>query len=223
MNAAAPSCILLFARSSAADARRKAVPGAEAVFQLARERVVRAARALGVDLVVVGPGIPEATVVLPQRGDTFGSRLAAAFEDTRRLGYRRIVAVGNDTPALQQNTIARAFAALSERAVVLGPSDDGGVYLIGAASPIETQFGDVRWCGRHTHRDLLRLAPEALVLHALPDLDAGSDLARLAACADPVLVRLVRALRPAPPLTGEPRVRVSEAAKRRHPIRGPPA
>jgi hypothetical protein len=38
-----------------------------------------------------------------------------------------------------------------------------------------------------------------------------------------VLARLVRALHSAPLLTGESRVRASEAARRRHPIRGPPA
>lgn len=223
MTAADHSCILLFARSTGADARRKALRGAEAVFGLAAERVRSAARDLGVDLVVVGHRLPGADAVLPQRGDSFGARLSAAFEDTRRLGYRHVVAVGNDTPCLDVATIRSAFAALTDHAMVLGPSDDGGVYLIGASRPLEGRFLEVRWCTRETRRDLLALDPDACLLHALPDVDGWSDLARLVAPGDPILTRIIRNVSAAPRIAEVVRLRHSRMARAHHPIRGPPA
>ena len=66
----------------------------------------------------------------PERG-TFGEHLADAIESVFQKGYDKVIAIGNDCPdvsaALLQNTAQR----LSDHTLVLGPANDGGVYLIG--------------------------------------------------------------------------------------------
>jgi glycosyltransferase A (GT-A) superfamily protein (DUF2064 family) len=67
-----------------------------------------------------------------QRGETFGGRLANAFADAFAAGYDRVIAVGNDCPALHEVDWTAVAAQLEEGIPVLGPTADGeGAYLIG--------------------------------------------------------------------------------------------
>lgn len=184
--------VLLFARSDAAEARAKGLgPRGRGLFELSRRRIAAAARRLGVDLVVVGaPGGLAPAHVLPQRGLDFGARLAAAFEDARALGYREVVAVGLDSPGLSARHLARAFSALARRDVVLGPSPDGGVYLLGATVAVEG-FARVRWLSRHVFSDLRRAFPSAARLDPLADVDGLGDARRVAA-GDPAVQAILR-------------------------------
>src|SRR6185436_5215285 len=128
-------CLLLFARTPALEARAKGMARAERVFALSRRRLLRAASHVPeLDVIVAGgAGALGATGRLPQRGRTFGERLRHAFADVRALGYERIVSVPIDCPRLGTAELASAFAHLDEGRPVLGPSPDGGVYLLGVA------------------------------------------------------------------------------------------
>src|SRR5262245_34692709 len=120
----------------------------------------------------------------PQRGATFGERLrdalSAAF--ARRAG--RVIVVGADVPGLAVRHIDSALAELDRdpSAVALGPSLDGGFYLLAAARPIGEALEEVAWCGPDARRSLT----EALVargravrlLEPLADLDTPGDLDR---------------------------------------------
>jgi glycosyltransferase A (GT-A) superfamily protein (DUF2064 family) len=214
----------LFARSPRAEAIAKGIGAAEALFELAVRRAVLAARELGVDLIVAGDldSVPNDAIVLRQRGGSFAERLQAAFGDARRLGYSRIVAVGNDTPALRSRHLQRAFALLDRCSLVLGPSDDGGVYLIGARAGLEERFGAVRWTSRSTCSDLSSLAP-ALLLERLTDVDGERDLLRLRAERDRELSRTLARIRRPLPLSFERPARRQERVAAVPAIRGPPA
>jgi hypothetical protein len=221
-------CVLLFSRAPRAEARAKRV-AAERLFDLARRRVAAAAASLdGVDLLMVTPVIPGTCGArrLAQRGQGFGERLSNAFADARDLGYREIVVVPGDVPGLSASHLAAAFAALEAQPTVLGPSPDGGVYLIGARGPVDRLFAGVRWCTGSVLADLRAHARAAALLPPLADLDRAADLARLER--DPALDAPVRQLvreirRPAlpRPSAGPPiRSRLSSPPDAQ---RGPPA
>lgn len=67
-----------------------------------------------------------------QRGQGFGERLSHAFADLFAAGYEQVIAIGNDTPDLSADILAQAVDQLQAGRLVVGPSLDGGAYLIGA-------------------------------------------------------------------------------------------
>src|SRR5215213_2317359 len=71
--------------------------------------------------------------LLAQRGDGFGERLYHAAEDLLALGYQSLCLIDSDSPTLPRSLLAEAVRALARTGdrVVIGPSDDGGYYLIG--------------------------------------------------------------------------------------------
>jgi hypothetical protein len=74
----------------------------------------------------------------------FGQRIHAAL--TRSLaGARNVVLIGTDTPHLPAAFIEQAFDALEESDLVLGPSTDGGFYLIGVKHCPAELFRNVEW------------------------------------------------------------------------------
>ena len=66
-----------------------------------------------------------------QKGTYFGERLANAFEDIFNLGYQKVIAVGNDCPFIDSTTLEQSVRQLNSNQIVLGPTFDGGVYLLG--------------------------------------------------------------------------------------------
>jgi hypothetical protein len=172
-------CVLLFARAPAVEAEAKGVGRARRLFELTRGRVLAAVAALpGADLVIVGgAGSSRAAHHLAQRGRTFGQRLRCAFADVRALGYERIVAVPIDCPGLGAAHLAAAFRHLDAGQPVLGPSPDGGVYLLGTPADPEGWLRAVSWGTSRVFGQLLATCPGAALLAPLADLDAPRDLA----------------------------------------------
>jgi len=172
----APSrCVFLFARAPRAEAAAKGLPGGEALFALSQGRVRDAVAALpGVAFVVVPPAA--------QAGTGFGEKLEAAFRDAARRGYEEIVAVPGDVPELTARDLAAAFRALSESDTVLGPSRDGGVWLIGLRAR-EVAFSDfferVPWRTQRVFEALLSNAPGSVVLAEMGDIDLRADASRI--------------------------------------------
>ena len=63
---------------------------------------------------------------------------------------------------------------------MIGPSPDGGFYLLAAARPLDEALGGVRWCGAHARADLVealeRVGRTVHLLEPLADLDRPRDL-----------------------------------------------
>jgi hypothetical protein len=78
-----------------------------------------------------------------------GQRMARAFDDAFRTGVDRAVLIGSDCPDITANLLIRAFEALNDRDLVIGPATDGGYYLIGLNAPAPFLFDDIAW-GRDT-------------------------------------------------------------------------
>jgi rSAM/selenodomain-associated transferase 1 len=120
---------------------------------------------------------------VPQATGNLGERMSAFFREAFRSGANRVVLIGSDSPTLPTANVARAFELLSEHDVVLGPTPDGGYYLIGARTAAPTIFEDVAWSTPHVFRQTIeRLRAADLTYEQLPtwyDVDELADLIRL--------------------------------------------
>ncbi len=225
----ASRCVVLFSRSSLNEGALKGMPGRGRIFAFSARRVAEAVRALGrVDLILAGDGpAPDGARLLPQRGHGFGERLKNAFEDARAAGYTEIVAVPGDVPGLSEAQLSAAFRALETRDNVLGPSPDGGVWLIGsrAGTDLSELFEKVPWRTAGVFSGLVRNAPGAALLDALLDVDRPSDLAVLASepGLDPALAALLRSLRLVPVFPTRVRRTRTHGSRPVAPARAPPA
>ena len=208
----------------------KRMPGRGRLYAFSFRRVFEATRALDrVDLVVAGDGpAPRGARVLPQRGRGFGERLGNAFADARAAGYAEIVAVPGDVPGISAAHLFAAFRALETRDTVLGPSPDGGVWLIGLrpeAAAHSDFFRSIPWLTAEVFPALVRHSPGAALLDSLLDVDRPSDLAALASRPrlDPTLAALLRSLRSVPARSARVRLTLRRRPRAVAPARAPPA
>jgi rSAM/selenodomain-associated transferase 1 len=125
----------------------------------------------------------EASVVA-QKGEGLAAALTSVFAHFAEGHQRRIIAFNSDSPHLPRSVLEHAFESLAAHDVVVGPTHDGGYYLIGAKASHPTLFaGD----GMGTSSALERLLSRARALElsvgfAAPfyDIDVADDLTRLA-------------------------------------------
>ena len=122
-------------------------------------------------------------VLFPQVCADLGERMHQAARHCFDLGARRVVIVGTDVPSLPPRHVDRAFELLRANEVVLGPSMDGGYYLVGLARPLREIFHDVAWgTERVFDQTLERARALALAVGVLPswyDVDTPEQLDHL--------------------------------------------
>lgn len=82
---------------------------------------------------------------LPQKGHNLGERMKNAFIDSFSRGSKRTVIIGTDSPTLPLSYIQKAFDALNEVPVTIGPTFDGGYYLIGLSERNDAIFDGIDW------------------------------------------------------------------------------
>ncbi len=119
----------------------------------------------------------------PQVDGDLGERLRATFSAMFAAGHQRCVVIGTDCPTLGPREARLAFRALESTDVVLGPTLDGGYYLVGLRRPAPELFESIPWStDRVLGLTLERAAAAGLVtraLRTLSDVDSASDLAPL--------------------------------------------
>jgi len=129
--------------------------------------------------------LPADFSLLPQRGDKFGERLYFAVEDLFKCGFEAVCLIDSDSPTVPAENFAEAVELLSthEDRVVLGPSDDGGYYLIGMKQPHRRLFEQIDWSTERVLNQTIQRAMELeLEVKLLPsgyDVDDGASLRRL--------------------------------------------
>lgn len=120
--------------------------------------------------------------LLLQEGEGFGPRLFGCFQSLFAQGYQSICVMDTDSPTLPHEVVARGFQALESArdTVVLGPSADGGYYLIGLNAPHPALFENISWS---TSRVLAETVAQAqalgLQIERLPqwyDIDTEAEL-----------------------------------------------
>jgi uncharacterized protein len=94
-----------------------------------------------------------------------------------------VVLIGSDNPTLPRALIEQACAALDAHDVSIGPSADGGYYLIGLREPHLGVFEAIEWSTSRVYGQTLAQAERlGLRVHSVPewyDVDEPTDLERL--------------------------------------------
>ena len=115
-----------------------------------------------------------------QTGEGLGERMAHAFQKAFDQGVDRAVIIGSDCYELDTQRLQEAFQALERHDSVIGPSTDGGYYLLGMAKPIPEFFDNKEWStasvAGDTMADAERLGLSMAILPSLTDIDTEKDL-----------------------------------------------
>jgi rSAM/selenodomain-associated transferase 1 len=129
--------------------------------------------------------LPLEFTLLPQRGDGFGERLYFATEDLFTCGFASVCLIDSDSPTVPARNFQHAadLLAHSDDRIVLGPSADGGYYLIGLKKPHREVFEAIDWSTERvldqTIRRAMAIGLEVKLLPAGYDVDDGASLRRL--------------------------------------------
>jgi uncharacterized protein len=170
----------------------------EAVTELYRcllDDTIALARSLGtVDVAIMCPAsdVEELTRltrgvvgVVAQKGEGLAAGLISVFAHFAAPGGKRVVAFNSDSPHLPASVLESAFDALNGHDLVVGPTDDGGYYLVGAKAPHASLF-DADGMGTKSALGALLARARGLQLSVafmdpFYDIDVEGDLTRLAA------------------------------------------
>ena len=140
----------------------------------------------------VGDSIP----IVAQSGDGLAAGLTSVFAHFAAAGHRRIVAFNSDSPHLPASVLKSAFRALAQRDVVIGPTHDGGYYLVGATAPHPGLFAGDGLGTTNAYEALLgrvrALGLSVSLTDPFYDIDVADDLTRLAGELDSVPARAPR-------------------------------
>ena len=112
-----------------------------------------------------------------------GLRMQDYFATAFRRGATRVVLIGSDSPNLPVDYVTDAFQQLERYPVVLGPADDGGYYLVGAAGSVPPIFAGIPWSSPQVWPQTVNRLREANcpcgVLPAWYDVDDLENLRRI--------------------------------------------
>jgi rSAM/selenodomain-associated transferase 1 len=126
--------------------------------------------------------LPDTFGLVLQRGDGFGERLLAAALDILAIGYGAVCLIDSDSPTVPAAAFEQAVQALAAPGdrIVLGPSHDGGYYLIGMKQPHREPFERIAWSTGSVCQETLERCTEAnLEVVLLPtwyDVDDAATL-----------------------------------------------
>lgn len=128
---------------------------------------------------------PEPFTLIPQAGSDLGERLHRLSAILLERGHPAVLLIDSDTPTLPTTYLVDAIARLGSETtdLVLGPTEDGGYYLIGLKRPCRPLFDGIPWSSAAVLTETLRRASaQRLRVTTLPswfDVDTPDDLVRL--------------------------------------------
>jgi len=122
---------------------------------------------------------------VPQEGNDLGERMKNGFCYAFTEGFRRVILVGSDSPDLPRDFFRNAIVELQTHDIVLGPSSDGGYYLIGFRDHtfLPSVFDKISWSSSTVFQETIEKIKNAgrslSLLPAWSDVDTISDLKNL--------------------------------------------
>ncbi|AHM57044.1 hypothetical protein EAL2_c17490 [Peptoclostridium acidaminophilum DSM 3953] len=133
------------------------------------------------DLDILKAIVPRGVEFLPQKGEKLGERMNNAVAEVLLRGYSKVMLIGSDIPGLQPCDIDDAFSRLDANDVVLGPTLDGGYYLVGMKSLHARIFDDsLKWGNKSVLEGTLdianKLGLETGLAAKYRDIDTRNDL-----------------------------------------------
>ncbi len=128
--------------------------------------------------------VPPQFELFPQHSGTLGERLVHAFSVAFERGADRVLAFGSDSPTVPPEHVKKASTLLDNCDLVLGPSQDGGYYLIGMKQPEKLLFEGIAWSSSEVLQQTIdragRLDLEVKQLPLWYDVDDRETLHRAA-------------------------------------------
>ena len=171
------NAILIFANSSNEELKHKCMPKGGVLFQGLTEHAIKTAKKTGLPHFLI--------TEKEQYGNSFGERFVNAIKSVFDKGYDNVITIGNDTPQLKPSDIIKASRLLQAKKAVLGPSRDGGFYLMGLhKSQFDVRaFRELPWKTNTLTKKITILIEASKVdviqLRVLLDLDTSEDLQRV--------------------------------------------
>jgi len=185
------AAILIFANSPGIDAARKGIPKSGQLFSVLNAEIVRKVEKTGLPYFIYSEEL--------QIGSDFGARFTAAIQSLFSKGYDSIITVGNDTPNLSVPTLMESYEKLVQGKTVIGPSIDGGIYLLGIHrnrfEPIS--FRQLPWQKANLFQEVARFFLRKGMLHQLPrltDIDSIDDIQAVIDYRESISLELLRIL-----------------------------
>ena len=127
--------------------------------------------------------LPPRVTLVEQSGHGLGDALSSAFEGHLADGFDRVVLIGSDNPTLSRRPIREACDALNDHDLSIGPTVDGGWYLIGMRAAHLGVFENIEWSTprvyAQTMAGALGLGLRVHAVHEWYDVDEPPDLERL--------------------------------------------
>jgi rSAM/selenodomain-associated transferase 1 len=126
--------------------------------------------------------LPADFALIPQRGEGFGERLLAAAEDLLACGYGSVCLIDSDSPTVPAAAFEQAVVELAKPGdrVILGPSHDGGYYLIGLKRAHSDLFANITWSTSTVFAETIAATEaanlEAVILPLWYDVDDSATL-----------------------------------------------
>ena len=131
--------------------------------------------------------LPRGYWLVPQRGDGFGERLVTTAQDLFACGFSSVCLIDSDSPTVPSEAFAMAVDALQRPGdrMVLGPSHDGGYYLIGMKRQHREAFENITWSTASVFAETVAairsIGVELVTLPLWYDVDDSATLAILRA------------------------------------------
>lgn len=172
------TAILVFANSAKRELLHKPIPKGEVLFEGLTQDTLQKVQATGLPFFHISDK--------EQKGTSFGERFTNAIQEVFQNGFENVITIGNDTPQLKTAHVLKAHAALQAGKIVLGPSLDGGFYLMGIHKSNFDQetFKRLPWQRFSLFNKISTLltVSESLLyqLPVLSDIDTFKDVKRLA-------------------------------------------
>lgn len=171
------TAVLIFANSSQEEMQYKTLQRGEVLFDSLTNTVIRKVKQSKLTYFHVSEK--------HQKGNSFGERFSNAVQNIFDKGFDKVITVGNDTPHLKTTHITTAAKALADGKTVIGPSLDGGFYLMGVHKSDfnKEKFLKLPWQKCNLLKSLLDILQEtACHIFQLPtfrDIDTVKDVLSL--------------------------------------------
>ncbi|PKD43174.1 hypothetical protein CWD77_11145 [Rhodohalobacter barkolensis] len=115
-----------------------------------------------------------------QSNGDLGRKMKSAIHAGFEQGFKRVILIGSDCPGISSNLIDDAFDRLKSVDCTIGPSDDGGYYLIGMSRFLPEIFDDIEWSTNSVCETTIEKLEESGATYSkltvLNDIDTESDL-----------------------------------------------
>jgi len=116
----------------------------------------------------------------PQSIGDLGDKMRAAFSKVFTKGANKTIIIGSDLPDISKSLLSKAFKELDKNEIVIGPSKDGGYYLLGMNRFYHELFDDIAWSTEQVLNQTLEKAKllnlSVTLLKELNDIDTIEDL-----------------------------------------------